>query len=208
MAKKLEPIKPENLVTIERDIPNPYDNRRVYAVVAESVLHPLTKVAVPENLLFNNKTVIGPEQTFYTLKPTEDTRRIHQVPGRMAAQAAHAVSKVRHFMIRDEVLRADRIARKLKSNEHWFKSDMLFFFPITTIILSCRDSYELNHIKNLLYYKTDVLFKTFKDTNPEVYGAGEVMTALATMPTMPEQVNGILDYLPLWTPENGRANTR
>src|SRR5580658_11370393 len=108
MAKKLEPIKPENLVTIERDIPNPYDNRRIYAVVAESVLHPLTKVAVPENHLFNNKTVIGPVQTFYTLKPTEDTRRIHQVPGRMAAQAAHAVSKVRHFMLRDEVLRADR----------------------------------------------------------------------------------------------------
>jgi hypothetical protein len=144
--------------------------------------------------------MIGQGNKFYTLKPNEDTRRIHQVPGRMAAQAAHAVSKVRHFMIRDEVLRADRVARKNKSNEHWFRSDMLFFFPITTIILSCRDSYELNHIKNLLYYKTDVQFKTFKDTNPEVYGAGEVLTALATMPTMPEQVNGILDYLPLWTP--------
>jgi hypothetical protein len=203
MAKKSASVATTSepkIVTIERDIPNPYDNRRIYAVVAESVLHPLTKVEVPENLLFNNKTVIGPRQSFYTLKPTEDTRRIHQVPGRIAAQAAHAVSKVRHYMIRDEVFRADRVARKLKSSEHWFKSDMLFFFPITTIILSCRDSYELNHIKNLLYYKTDVLFKTFKDTNPEVYGAGEVLTALATMPTTPEQVMGILDYLPLWTP--------
>jgi len=187
-------------VTIYRDIPNPYDNRRIYAVVAETVLHPLDKVEVPENLLFNNKSVIGPGSKFYALKSNEDTRRIYQVPGRMAAQAAHAVSKVRHFMIRNEVLRADRVARRLKSKEHWFKSDMLFFFPITTIILSCRDSYELHHIKNLLDYKTDVLFQTFKDTNPPVYGEGEVLTALATMPTTPEQVMGILDYLPLWTP--------
>src|SRR5271154_5279692 len=101
MARKLQPIKPENLVTVERELKNPYDNRRIYAIVAETVLHPLTKVQVPENLLFNNKTVIGPTQSFFTLKPTEDTRRIHQVPGRMAAQAAHAVSKVRHYMIRD-----------------------------------------------------------------------------------------------------------
>jgi hypothetical protein len=187
-------------VTVERKIANPYDGKRIYAVVAETVSHPLVKVDVAENHLFNNKTIIGPGHQFKQLSRTEDTRLIQQVPGRMAAQAAHAVSKVRHMMMRTEVLRAERVAAKSKSKEHWFKSDMLFFHPVTTIILSCRDSFELYHILKLLRYKTAVEFETFKDTNPEVYGEGEVMTALATHPTDPVAVAGILDYLPLWTP--------
>lgn len=190
------------IVTVEREIPNPYDGKRIYAVVAETVSHPLVKVDVAENQLFNNKTVIGPGLTFKQLQRTEDTRLIQQIPGRMAAQAAHAVSKVRHMMLRTEVLRSERVAAKTKSKERWFRSDMLFFHGITTIVLSCRDSFELHHILKLLRYKTSVEFETFKDTNPEVYGVGNVMTALATHPVEPGAVVGILDYLPLWTPVN------
>lgn len=194
MAKKAKTSPETNIVTVEREVKNPYEDRRIYAVVAETVFHPLDKVAMPENLLFNNKTVIGVQHSFFTLKPNEKTHHIYQIAGRMAAQAAHAVGKVRHFMIRDEAL---RVARANKTQPEPVLVGMLFFFPITTIILSCRDNYELHHIKNLLRYKTDVLFQTFEDTNPEVYGAGEVLTALATMPATPEQVMGILDYLPL-----------
>lgn len=188
-------------VTVEREVANPYDGKRIYVVVAESVLHPLVYEPIQENLLLNNKSVIGPAQPFSVPKTTEDTRLIRQVPGRMAAQAAHAVSKVRHFMLRSEVLRANRVMQKTKGKkELWFKSDMLFFHPITTIILSCRDSFELHHVKTLLRKYVAANFEVFKDTNPDVYGVGEVSTALATHPVTPDQVAGILDYLPLWTP--------
>jgi hypothetical protein len=187
-------------VTIERDLPNPYDGKRIYAVVAESVFHPIKYEEIAENILLNNKSVIGPGSPFKVPKFTEETRIIRQVPGRMAAQAAHAVSKVRHFMLRSEVLRAERVASKSKSKERWFKSDMLFFHPITTIILSCRDSFELHHVKQLFNKYVAANYEVFKDTNPEVYGEGEVITALATHPVAPGEVAGILDYLPLWTP--------
>ena len=185
-SKKSSEIKPENLVTIERDIPNPYDGRLIYCIVANTVSTPLEFGTVGEMRM---------------PKRVEGTRLIQQVPGRMAAQAAHAVSKVRHMMLRREVLRADRVARKMKSKEHWYKSEMLFFFPVTTIILSCRDSNELFHVKHLLH-KTSVEYQVFWDTNPEVYGPDKVLTAVATHPVEPEQVKGILDYLPLWTPKN------
>lgn len=190
------------IVTVERELPNPYDGKRIYVVVAESVFHPLTYEEIAENFLLNNKSVIGPASPFKVPKFTEETRVIRQVPGRMAAQAAHAVSKVRHYMLRREVLRANRVMQQSKSKkpEMWFKSDMLFFHPITTIILSCRDSFELHHVKTLLRKYTNLEIEVFKDTNPEVYGEGEVITALATHPTEPGMVAGILDYLPLWTP--------
>lgn len=189
-----------SIVTVEREIHDPYDGKRIYVVVAESVIHPLRYEEIAENILLNNKSVIGPASPFMVPKFTEDSRIIRQVPGRMAAQAAHAVSKVRHFMLRSEVLRAERVAAKSKSKERWFKSDMLFFHPITTIILSCRDSFELHHVHQLLRKYVAAEFETFADTNPEVYGEGKVMTALATHPVEPGQVSGILDYLPLWTP--------
>lgn len=160
---------------------------------------------VPQNILYNNKSIIGGEdKKWYKLSATEDTRTIVQVSGRMAAQAAHVTSKVRHFMLRSEVLRANRVMQQSKSKkpEMWFKSDMLFFHPITTIIKSCRDSYELRHVKMLLHKYVAINVETFQDENPPVYGEGKVTTALATHPVTPEEVNGILDYLPLWRPKD------
>lgn len=191
-----------SIVTITRDIPSIYEGKRIYCVVAEVVNHPLAKEEFADNHLFNHDTIIGKHTPFQRLIRTEGTSKIEQVPGRMAAQAAHAVSKVRHMLLRREVLRADRVAQKNKQVEHWYKKEMLFFFPVTTIILSCRDSFELYHVKELLRHKTSVEFETFKDTNPDVYGSGEVMTALATYPVDPGEIVGILDYLPLWTPKN------
>jgi hypothetical protein len=70
------------------------------------------------------------------------------------------------------------------------------FTPITTIVLGARDSFELNHVYGLLTAAKIPPFR-FQDENEEAYGKGLVYTALATMPVTPEQVVGILDYLPL-----------
>jgi hypothetical protein len=99
------------------------------------------------------------------------TKTVVQPAGRQAAQACHVVSKLR-----------------VGENTH--------FFPITTIILQARDSAELTHLQQLLT-KRKLNPVIFWDTNDE-YGQREVMTAIAVMASK-HQVQGIMDYLPLWT---------
>jgi hypothetical protein len=79
--------------------------------------------------------------------------------------------------------------------------------PITTIVLSVKDSKELEHIQKMLYrlkYRHDCFF----DTNEEVYGYNHVtnapyslMTALATYPITQSEISDVLGYLPLWSPK-------
>jgi hypothetical protein len=68
--------------------------------------------------------------------------------------------------------------------------------PITTIILQARDSNEMLHVYRLLV-KRKLNPVIFSDDNPE-YGPGSWPTAVAVFSTK-KQVDGILDYLPLWS---------
>jgi hypothetical protein len=117
---------------------------------------------------------------------------VQQVLGRMSAQAGHALSRMRMHRLIDMIVRR-------KKKDAMTQDEMLAVADegITTIHLSCRDSRELRHVSNLLH-KAHIKHYAFKDSNPEVYGAGEIITAIATVPVTKEQVVGILDYLPLF----------
>jgi len=203
MAKKktkIEEIKPENLVTVRRDIPSIYDGKRIYCVVADTVQTHLDTTGL---IGCDNKW--PPKQT---IRRTEFTRNVQQPAGRLIAQAAHAVSKVRHNMLKEEYIRAQKLAYKNKSNEVWMRFQKLHFQPVTTIVLAARDSMELYHVKNLLK-NAQVPYQTFFDDNDEAYGVDQkVMTALATEPVDPVDVQGILDYLHLWKPQEVKFERR
>jgi hypothetical protein len=104
-------------------------------------------------------------------------RTVVQPMGRQIAQACHAVSKLRF---------TDDPTEFVEPNE---------FYPRTTIILQARDSAEMFHVYVLLCRKrlNPVIFS---DNNPE-YGPGNWPTAIAVYGT-PKQIQGVLDYLPLW----------
>src|SRR5271154_4897936 len=125
MAKKktkIEEIKPENLVTVRRDIPSIYDGKRIYCVVADTVQTHLDTTG-----LIGRDNQWPPKQT---IRRTEETRTVQQPAGRLIAQAAHVVSKVRHNMLKNEYVRAQRVASKLKSNQVWMLGQKLFFQPV------------------------------------------------------------------------------
>jgi hypothetical protein len=106
------------------------------------------------------------------------TRYVLQPAGRQIAQACHVVSKLR--------------------NEVWSLTDgkCPVFYPVTTIILQGRDSEELFHVLKMLHKKR-LKPAFFSDENEAAYGRFKPVTALAVFAT-PRQVEGILDYLPLW----------
>jgi hypothetical protein len=177
-------IKPENLITVHRELPDYYAGKRIYCIVANTVQHPLEKSYVAGRVL---------------LKRTEKTRDICQVAGRLMAQGEHVVSKVRFCMMRAEIMRATKAAKRGKV---WYRGNEVFFFhPVTTINLGVRDSFELEHVRGLLNERK-VPYQVFCDPNPEVYGEGKVLTAIATEPVTPDEVVGIVDYLPLWKPQD------
>jgi peptidyl-tRNA hydrolase len=122
---------------------------------------------------------------------------VDQPPGRLAAQAAHAVSKARLAMARKQVDRLGSLGR-LHDDEWWDSVSM----PITTIVLGARDIKELLHVEGLLY-QVGIPVYLFYDTDQPDYGGEHVcvLTALATEPVDEGEVAGILDYLPLWSPE-------
>jgi hypothetical protein len=105
---------------------------------------------------------------------------IKQPLGRQIAQAAHVTSKVRFAM------------------EHGPGRKSKEFKAITTIVLAARDSHELAHLYKLLEAE-EIPFEEFQDDNSEAYGPNvKIRTAIATHPVEPVDVQGILDYLPLW----------
>jgi hypothetical protein len=166
---------------------NPYDGKRIYCLVADTVQHPLEE----------SKSMVSPHCVY---KRTPETRTINQVAGRLMAQGEHAVSMVRHMLLRaslQDMLLAGVKSKNMKALNFFTAS---CFWPITTINLAVRDSFELFHIRRLLI-NAGIRWETFTDTNPDVYGDdGGVVTALATWPVEPDAMLGITDYLPLWVP--------
>ena len=154
---------------------------RIYCVVSNTVQVPV-----------GFDVTRGPEMLFRD----PNALSIIQPAGRLIAQAAHAVSLARLNMMKRCVMRAYD-PEEANSDAYW--SPMLQ--PITTIILGARDSFELCHVMGLLE-NTDVPVHAFYDSQQPDYGVNaSVMTAIATEPVLPEEVAGILDYLPLWRPE-------
>lgn len=115
------------------------------------------------------------ENAVYVDGSKSPTRTVVQPIGRQVAQACHAVSKLRILMHNGTVQEG--------------------FEPITTIVLSCRDTNELLHIFDLCAKKklTPVIFE---DQNPE-YGPHSCYTALAVLASK-EQTIYTVNYLPLW----------
>lgn len=125
-------------------------------------------------------SVLTEEKRIYVVvAETVDTSNgvVVQPCGRIAAQCAHVVSKMRAVV-----------------DAGWC--------PITTIVLAARDSAEMEHVLHLINKDDDTETVTFHDTNSDVYGPGEVLTAICTLPIEPWKLAGITDYLPLW--EHGR----
>ena len=115
-----------------------------------------------------------------------------QVPGRMAAQAVHAVSRMKmNFLFGPYLGKANKKAMA--------EAQRVANESTTLIIKSCRDTKELLHTVNLVA-NAKISACMFCDHNEEVYGpapATGIYTAFATVPVTKEQVAGILDYLPL-----------
>lgn len=163
--------------------------RRIYVVVAKTVQVPL----VYEDT-YNSTT----KKFLETPKRTEDTKTVVQPAGRLMAQTAHVVSKTRMAMMADMLY---SVAKAGKKNPLTWEQTTEFT-PITTIILAARDSFELSHVYNLLS-SAEVPVHHFMDTEQPDYGNlnTAVVTAIATEPVQASSVVGILDYLPLWSPE-------
>src|SRR5271157_2128212 len=118
------------------------DKKIIYVVVAETVQHPLTR------------TIIGDH-----LARLDNTRTIVQVPGRLGAQAAHVVSKMRYTQLAHEF---EALIKLSKNRKRVFGVPP--FTPITTIILGARDSFELEHVYNLLRKFGGIMTYKFEDT--------------------------------------------
>jgi len=179
--------------------------QRIYCVVAKTVQHPLDSLAA----LRAGEKFLGRRGR------TDETRDIIQPPGRLAAQAGHAIGMAHEYLARKAVL--TEIEQRILSGicfyphnpQPYLRKEFIdkilhevclahrheFF---TTIILGARDSFELGHVRYLLQ-KNDIMTFCFPDQNDD-YGPGEVITAIATMPVDQADVEGILDYLPGWEP--------
>lgn len=114
---------------------------------------------------------------------TQFNGEVVQPAGRMSAQFGHATSKMKmHRMVG---VASKKLRLKMADEK------------ITTLHKTCRDTLEMDHVRRLLE-KAKIAYYTFEDENPDAYGAGEVTTAFATVPVTKAQIEGILDYLPLF----------
>ena len=138
------------------------EEKRIYVIVAETVQTNLRGVL----------SVDKPRRC--VLVSTPDTKTVVQPKGRIAAQVAHVVSKMR--------LR---------------NAEKLGYEPYTTIILSAPDSYNLQFRTFLLALKKIDAYR-FYDTNDE-YGTNPVLTAICTKPIRRAEAGYALDYLQLWS---------
>lgn len=130
----------------------PVEEKRIYVIVPHTVLV-TTKVG-------------------RALKP----KMLSMEPGRLMAQVAHVVSKLRMSL------------KETEGNA-----------PITTIVLSVRNSRELFKVWDDLVKYT--LVEHFRDSNPEFYGTkGQVLTAICTVPVTRSEVAEALGHLELYAP--------
>lgn len=120
-----------------------------------------------------------------------EARSYKMEPGRIAAQVAHAVSKLKlHYVLEH--------AGGVGENLHDLATDVASM-GITTIVLGARDNKEVAHVADLAVQK-QLLHAVFEDDNQAVYGTPErILTAIAIGPHIKEALTGVTDYLPLYT---------
>jgi len=129
--------------------------------------------------------------TVQVTPPDSSPRSIAMEPGRLMAQCAHVVSKMRAA----QTQRGD-----------W---DTLHN-PITTIVLSVRNSRELKMIREALIQdgltstagidaERRYWVESFNDTNPPFYGTDAVvLTAICTTPVCKADVDAVIGHLELY----------
>lgn len=124
------------------------------------------------------------------------TQTIMQPAGRLMAQACHATDVLSAMTVKNYIRHAQKHNKKLP-DEFWTQPPS----PLTRITLAARDSYELYHVRELLR-RAGITVWEFSDTN-EAYGHPGigVLTAIATEGIHKEDSIGLVDYLPLWSPE-------
>lgn len=130
-------------------------------------------------------TIVAETATYYKAgELTVPTGRRKLECGRAAAQAGHAVSKLK--------------ASYLECNS--LLPSFMYDHPITNIVLKARDSEELKHVM-LLANEKNLHVVEFWDEGVQTYGTkGDVLTAIAIGPVeSPVDLVGVSDYLPLWT---------
>jgi hypothetical protein len=166
---------------------------RIYVVVANTVQIPM------------GLSMVGGHEVLHRVP---DAVSVRQVAGRLAAQVGH-VKGVVHLRMAERALMPFMKGKvklptndtELTENEYLNSLWNALAKPVTTIVLAARDSFELYHVYRLLEHRLGRVH-CFYDENDEVYGLGrKVMTAIATEPVNPKKVSGMLDYLPLWKPE-------
>jgi hypothetical protein len=155
-------------------------DQRSYVIVARTVQ---THLAYEELVRKGDSAIVR------KMSATPETCSVLQPDGRQIAQACHATARMMGHLTHRFYQYAAQAKRP------WPELG-----PLTRIVLSTRDSFELEHTWALLKGAGIHVFE-FEDTNEEAYGAGvAVRTAIATEPVTTDQVAGIIDYLPLWTP--------
>jgi hypothetical protein len=154
-----------------------FEGLRVYVIVPGTVQDPI-------------KITYTPGLMQQTAGRFENTRDIVQPAGRQAMQVGHVRGMVEHHLILSDIAKLH--GRKINATT-------VPYHAITGIVKTCRDSFELIHIKNLLG-RANIRYFEFYDTQEDEYE--DVVTALATEPVIPFAVAGILDYLPLWGASN------
>jgi hypothetical protein len=157
---------------------------RIYVIVAETVQNPLiTEEFVPHH---------------FRLTTTPDTKTIVQPVGRIGAQIGHVVSEMRMAamltLVEKTLKKSETI--EMRAGLSLFGALEKKTLPLTTIVFSVPDSFQLEFRKRLLR-KSRIQVYSFYDENPE-YGEGAVETAICTPPIMPERAYEPLAYLKLW----------
>jgi hypothetical protein len=128
--------------------------------------------------------------------PGPDGTVVNQPCGRISAQVGHVVSKFqveRVKLVIKEILRFGTDSQRINNIEVYLNTP---FDPVTTIVKAARDRKEVYHIIDLLNGE-EKHFTCFFDDNEE-YENGTTLTAFCTGYVAPEEMVGILDYLPLW----------
>lgn len=148
-------------------------------------------VAVAETATWNKYESIS-VQSNLSLTTNRVPMRYKIPCGMAAAQAAHAVSKLKMLYI-------NNLGRELFEQDGWANHiDGMIQQGITTIVVKARDSEELEHIRHLAR-EQNLLNVAFYDTNDEKYSYNaKVLTAVAIGPISKAFLRGITDYLPLW----------
>jgi hypothetical protein len=170
-----------------------FEGMRIYVVVPGTVQTPIKVAYTPK------------ESSIYSFGRFDDTRDIVQPAGRQAMQVGHVRGMVEHELIMQDLVklmamkvRVDKTSGVAQTVPKKNLRSLLPYHAITGIVKSCRDSFELLHVKSLLK-KANIRYFEFHDTQETLYE--DVVTALATEPVTPFAVAGILDYLPLWGAE-------